>query len=538
MFFPLPSAQNLFSNPLVLLLTLYMALLVIIACVLVVITLRLHQKNQRTAQKWAEMEQRWQPLLIKTLGGEAWPEELRAQIYPGEGFYFIDYLMRYAEKLSGESRDLATELATPYLPQLLKRAKQGDAEQRARAILTLSILAPEDHHNRMVEALADPSPLVSTMAARALAENGSIEHLPVILEKMPRFRSWSQNYLVSMLVSLAKEHPEKLREALVLSHQPNWIKTVIIKALTEINDWQTLPLAVQFLQENAHREVQAAALQFLAKIGHEGLLNLIRTKCRDEDFVIRLNAVKALANLGNTEDRELLLQLLQDPSQWIAYQAALALKATQHFDDLLQVALSGHPRAELAKEVLYDLESLESIAFLSQTEHFVPLASQWLRKVKRKDTREQWRQVQKVLLHSRTPETVKKLIAQHLDSQSPDWLFSALEKVFLEHRHHPDSSLIMALYRLRPYEAVQHFQDNFFLLEDAETQAQVFQYIQRKARPEYLNFYKQVQGTLRTEPQLLALKPDQQKEMLAQIEHLIHKSLLGEGQTQQLSGDF
>ena len=89
--FALPNLQHVFANPLVLVLTVYMVVLVIVACILVVVTLHLHQKNQRTAKKWAEMEQRWQPLLLKTLGGEMWPEELRAQIYPGEGFYFIDY---------------------------------------------------------------------------------------------------------------------------------------------------------------------------------------------------------------------------------------------------------------------------------------------------------------------------------------------------------------------------------------------------------------------------------------------------------------
>lgn len=536
--FALPNLQLIFANPLVLMLTIYMVVLAIVACLLVIMTLHLHQKNQRTAQKWAEMETRWQPLLLKTLGGEMWPEELQAQIYPGEGFYFIDYLTRYAEKLSGESRQRATALASPYLPQLLNRVKQGDAEQRARAILTLSILAPEGHQSRMVEALEDESPLVSTMAARALAENGSISHLAPILEKMPRFRSWSQSYLVSMLVSLAKEHPEKLREALVLTHQPNWVKTVIIKALTEIKDWHTLPLAVQFLQEDAHREVQAASLQFLARIGHEGLLDLIRKKCLDEDFVIRLNAVKALANLGNVEDRDRLLHLLHDPSQWIAYQAALALKSTRHFDELLAVALSEHPRSELAREVLYDLESPESVAFLSKTEHFVELAPQWLRKIKRKDTRDQWRQVEKILLHPQTPLTVKQLIAQHLDQQSPIWLFQTLEKEFLETRHHPAPSLITALYRLQPDTAVRCFQDNFFLIENAAVQFQVFQYIQRKARPEFLAFYKQLQTTLRQQPQTLALSPGQQQEMQPQVEQLIHKSLLGEGRTQRLSGDF
>lgn len=532
MLFELPALSRIFSNPMVLLITLYIGVLICIAIVLVLITIRLHRKNQRTAQKWSEMEQRWQPLLLRAISGEAWPEEIQENIYPGEGFYFIDYLMRYAEKLSGDSRKQATILAAPYLPQLIKRMKKGDAEQRARAILTLSILAPEEHQSRMVEALEDPSPLVATMAARALAENGAIEYLKPILEKMPRFRSWSQNYLVSMLVALGKAQPEHLREALVLSHQPNWVKTVIIKALTEINDWNTLPLAVQFLQEDAHREVQAAALQFLARIGHHGLLDLIRKKCHHEDFVIRLNAVKALANLGSGEDRELMLQLLHDPSQWIAYQAALALKSTHNLQDLLTIALSGHPRSELAKEVLYDLESEEAIAFLSHTEHFATQVPQWLRTVKRKDTRDLWRQVQTVFLQDKTPLAVKEAMAQELNAQTPDWLYATLEKFFLDHRHHPPAYLLKALYRIQPLPAIALFKDNFFMVEDPLLQYEVFQYIKRKPRNEYLSFYKKIQTRLADSSERLALHA--YTDIKQDVERLIHRSLLGEGGTQPL----
>lgn len=535
MLLELPDLRHIFSNPMVLLLTFYMGVLMCIAIALVLITLQLHRKNQRTAQKWAEMEHRWQPLLMRAISGEAWPEEIQENIYPGEGFYFIDYLMRYAEKLSGESRKQATELAAPYLPQLIKRLKKGDAEQRARAILTLSILAPEAHQARMVDALEDPSPLVATMAARALAENGAIAYLKPILEKMPRFRSWSQNYLVSMLVSLGKEQPEHLREALVLSHQPNWVKTVIMKALTEINDWNTLPLAVQFLQEDAHREVQAAALQFLARIGHHGLLDLIRKKCHHEDFVIRLNAVKALANLGSGEDRELMLQLLHDPSQWIAYQAALALRSTHNLDDLLGIALSNHPRSELAKEVLYDLESEETIAFLSRTEHFATQVPQWLRTVKRKDTRDLWRQVQTIFLQDKTPVVVKTAMAQEFNLQMPDWLYQALEKSFLDHRHHPPEYLLKALYRIQPIPAVTLFKDNFFAIEDPVLQYEALQYIKRKPLKEYLSFYKKIQATLLDTPERLAVQS--YTDIKKDIERLIHKSLLGEGATQSLLTD-
>ncbi len=522
---------KLLANPLIISLIAYVGILVIMAVLLVIITLRLHHANQKKAAKWAEMEARWKPLLMRVLAGEAWPDEIQTSIGDGEGLYFIDYLMRYAEKLSGETRRRATALADPYLPKLLSRVHKGDAEQRARAILTLSILAPEDHQDRMVQALEDESPLVATMAARALAENGEINYLNPILEKMPRFRSWSQTYLVSMLVSLGKDQPEYLREALVLTHQPNWVKTVIMKALTEINDWNALPLAVQFLQEDADREVQAASLQFLARIGHDGLLDLIRQKCRHDDFVIRLNAVKALANLGTPEDRELLLQLLHDPSQWIALQAAQALKATHNLEDLLQVAESTHPRAELAREVLYDLESRETIEFLSRTEHFAEHAAQWMRTVKRKDIRDTWKLVQQILLSSKTPDNVKMALARELDVKTPGWFYEALEAEFLNERQTPGLYLVKAMHRSDALRALDAFKNNFFTLEDPLVQYEVFRLLKRKPQNSYLNFYKKLQHALMQTPEQLAIPAAQVEEVKKGVDRLIHKSLLGEEAT-------
>lgn len=521
----------LLNNPLLLGLLLYIVILLVVAISLIFITIRLHRANQKKAQQWASMEARWQPLMMKVLSGDDWPEHIQSAIGPGEGLFFIDFLMRYAEKLQGNSKNMVAELAAPYMPRLLNNLRTGDAEQRARAIITLAALTPDQHQREIVEALNDNSPLVSMLAARSLAENHSIDHLQPILNKMERFRSWSPSFLISMLVSLAKEQPEILREALLDPHQADWVKTVLMKALTELNDWQALPLAAQCLELDVNRELQAAALQFVAKIGHEGLVEMVRKKCDHPDFVVRLHAVKALASLGSEIDRGLLLHLLRkDDSQWIAYQAAQALKATGSQEVLYAVSVSEHPRAELAREVLYDLESWETILFLVQHAPFADYVPQWMRSIKRRDIRDNWRQVQNVLLSDQSHLEVRMAIAKALDPQVPDWLFEAVLQDLLNQRQTPPLHLILAIYQMRPAQASAYFKQWFYEIEDPDIQFQVILKLLESPGREHLSFYKELQSRLEGSREgLKNLSDNLLKQIQAKTQRAIHEGLLASG---------
>ncbi len=520
--------QWLWKNPLLLGLAAYIAVLLSVALALFLMTLSLHRANERKAKQWQMMEDRWQPLMMKVLSGEKWPDYIHSQIKSHEVFFFIDFLMRYAEKLQGNAREMATQLAAPYLGLLLKRMNRGDAEQRARAILTLSILAPEQHNERLAHALEDESPLVAMLAARSLSENQSLEYLKPILDKMPRFRSWSQNFLISMLKSLAQEQPEALREALLDPSQPDWVKTVILKALTELSDWQALPLATQFLEENGDRELQAAALQFIARIGHAGLVDLVRKKISNPDFVIRLNAVKALSSLGDLSDGKQLIALLKDDSsQWIAYQAAQALKITKNLEPLYEVASSQHPRKELAKEVLYDLDSWETIEFLIRLPGFVEFVPQWIRSVKRRDVRDVWKQVQNALLSPQAHNDVKQKIAYELDNKAPEWLFGALSDAFLEHRNAPPKYLNQALINTNSEQAAELFMTWFYEIDAADAQYHVFCLLAEHPRSESAGFFKQLQKKIKEQPDRFAQHSKaNQKDIQAKTDRAIHQSLL------------
>jgi len=347
--------DSFFQQPwLLLALSAYILVLLGVALALVIFTLRLRRSNEHKALFWQALEARWEPLLMKIIAREAWPEHLHQQVQAHEAFYFVDFLTRYAEKLTGHAHDTLSQLAEPYLGGIAERARTGDTEQRARAILTLSALAPQKYAEVILQGLDDSAPLVVMLTARALAEQHQARYLTVILDKIALFETWSQNYLVNLLVELGRESPEALRQELNQTERPAWIRVVIVKALTELHDWQALPLAEVLLRQEPDRDLQAAALYLLGHLGHAQHAEIVRQKCHSADFVIRLHAIKAMVRLAGPEDEALLRAQLADPSQWVALHAIEALKSARLFGVLQELAQSEDPRREMAQQALVD----------------------------------------------------------------------------------------------------------------------------------------------------------------------------------------
>lgn len=449
------------QNQLLMILLTYVVVLILVALGLALMTLRLHQSNEEKAQRWRDLEERWEPPLMKVLAGDDWPDSLLKDIKEGEQLFFIDFLMRYAEKLNGEPLKTVQKLAEPYLESIANRVIHGDAEQRSRAVLTLSTLAPERFSDKIKLALDDESPLVAMLAARSMAEQGRAGATPIILSKIERFRTWNQSYVISLLVSLSRENPEELRDELVKQEHDAWVKVVIIQSLGELNDWHSLPLCVDLLSQESDREVQAAALQVIGKLGHDGLKGIVRSKCHDKDFVIRLNAIKALSLLGDESDREILRAAIDDESQWIATQAAYGLKRSQNFAILKDLSESEHPRKELAAQVLYDYHSDSAVRYLSQQLEFVPHVEEWLHLLQHRNLTEDWKLLEEILISGKTHAEVAGKIVQGLDEKTPDQLFEVIHSHVLAGREHP-AYLYQAMYRINRDKSLKVLQDLFF----------------------------------------------------------------------------
>lgn len=309
----------------------------------------IHIKQKR---RWEALESRWEQSLLEILSGGAPVDNLHHLVHKNERLYFVDFLQRFAQLLKGTDIDTLKSLARPYLEGIQRRLESKDAERRARAVQTLGILGLEIYADDIIRALDDPSPLVALVAARSLANRNHPQFIKPVIAKLHRFENWSPNYLISMLVSVGPDIIPDLRTSLTDSNIFPDVRAIICDALRELNDLGSADLANSILQNPVHRELSAACLRLLARSGRPSHLETIRTLIHSQDDVIRIQAIKALGQLGDVEDRKSLKEAILDSSPWVALQAARGLLETGGLSDLKAIADSDRERSVLARQVL------------------------------------------------------------------------------------------------------------------------------------------------------------------------------------------
>jgi len=330
------------------------AISLILVFLLALSTVYLRLRNIRKAKRWQRLESEWEPIVLDFLVGERTPEAVRDQIKQKDSLYFLDFLLRFAQRLRGYETDAIAQLAEPYLPALVARTKAGDPPRRARAIRTLSLLGLESHPEAVLAALDDPSPLVAMIAARALARKEHPEYAEAILDKLHRFENWSRSYLASMLASIGPEVAPDLRKTLANPGKLPGVRAVAADALRALNDLQAGDQATRLLRTETDRDLVAATLRLLAEVGRSEHLEPVRRLCLSPDFVIRAQALRALGTLGGPEDQPLFGAGLEDETPWVALQAAQGLLAVGGEHLLLGLAAAELPGSELARQVLVE----------------------------------------------------------------------------------------------------------------------------------------------------------------------------------------
>ncbi len=320
--------------------------------VFAVYTVHLRIRNTRKAARWRRMEEAWQDEILEVLSGAHEPDELLSRVDDKDVLFFVDFILRYVRQLRGEERETLAALAKPYLPRIAANVRRGDAEQRARAVQTLSALGFDEYSQTIVDALDDPAPLVAMVAARALTRPGHPHYARAVLHKLHRLENWSQNYLASMLASVGSEVAHALRDTLADTEKSPPVRTVSAEALQKLNDFAAADIAAKIAEHENDCDLVAACTRLLGRVGRPEHLPVIRTLCDSPEYVLRAHAVRALGRIGDRTDMEILRNAFDDPSQWVAIHAAWGLKTTHGNDVLREIAASDHHRATLAQQAL------------------------------------------------------------------------------------------------------------------------------------------------------------------------------------------
>ncbi len=331
--------------------------LVLLALLFGLATLWLRYRNVRKERRWARLEARWKPLVLEFLNGEVPPERVWVEVAYKDRLHFVRFLVLVARRLRGEERDVLGTLARPYLREVAGQLDTADAERRARAVQTLSMLGLDEYAATVIGALDDPSPLVAMVAARALSSERHPEFAAHVLKRLHRFTGWDTAFLSSMFASIGPEvAPHLLAVLRDQSREPS-VRTVAADALRRLNHLAAGDAAAEVLRTASDTDLLAAALRLLARVGRPEHLPSVRGLIDHPRMPVRAEAATALGAIGSQQDIGLLQLAFDDPSIWVAMHAARALDEIGASSALVATARSRHPRAELAREALAEVEA-------------------------------------------------------------------------------------------------------------------------------------------------------------------------------------
>lgn len=307
----------------------------------------------------AHREAAWKTRLHEVLYGDGSEEELWSTVDERDQLAFLHFLVEYARRLHGDERQQVCSLAAPYLHRLRPFLARRSETRRARAVQMLGELGLPTHASIVIQALDDPSPMVSMVAASTLARTETAEYAIEVLRRLNRFTHWRQDFLAAMITSMGAEASPALREIVSDDSEPPKVRAVAADALANSSDPEAADLAVEILGSTDDLELRAAALRLLASVGRDVHLPVVRASLdADEPLPVRLAAIRALGRFGWDADVDSLVDAAKnDPSPWVAIAAARALKEGGGVTALEALAGSDHPRAALGLQVISEARS-------------------------------------------------------------------------------------------------------------------------------------------------------------------------------------
>jgi HEAT repeat protein len=316
------------------------------------LALWLRFQHNRHERLWQGLHQLWDEDILNVLSGDMSAIAFRKLVKPEHELNFVRFLAPYGWRLRGSDLGVLKELVQHYMPHVARQLQHKDAGVRAWAVNVISLFGMPEYEFEIFKAIEDEAAVVVMFAASTLLAQKRVHYITPVLDHVQRFDKWNINSLASLLSAMGPEAVPILEKIYLNPNRDVRTRRIAALALANFADYAVADAAAAQLATIKDMELAVATLKLLSQVGQAHHRAAVKDLCVAPSEVLRVNAMRTLRALCTPEDRDFLLDAMNDASPWVARQAVWALKDLGATDLLEQLVRDGHPRATLARQVL------------------------------------------------------------------------------------------------------------------------------------------------------------------------------------------
>lgn len=292
-----------------------------------------------TRRREAKFTSVWRPVLAEAVheGWDADRTEL-PELHRRDLYSFLHEWNVLRDSVAGDAiENLNTVAQMVGVDRIARRMfEQGNLRRRLIATGTLGHLGDPEAWDGLRQQLQSDNTLLSLMSARGLVQIDADRALPLIISMITLREDWPAGRVATLLAEAGPESVARPLVGAILAASPEGVAKLL--AFVDIIPAPDAAGVIhQLLSEEQDDHVITACLKALNSPTE---LHHVRAFARHERWHIRMLAAKALGRIGEREDEELIIALLQDQQWWVRYRAAQALASLpwMSFDRLGEIA--------------------------------------------------------------------------------------------------------------------------------------------------------------------------------------------------------
>lgn len=284
-----------------------------------IIWLRMSMRRLRRREQVLTLK--WRPLLNASIAGE--PVGNLPDLAPRDNVLFIKLWLHLQQAVRGEASEglnaIARRLGCDRMVRTL--LARGNRAERLLAILALGHMRDKESWAALARAAHAEDSASSVHALWALVQTDPARAAQEMAPLLLRRDDWPLSQLANILQNARAEWQPVLADTLVRLAPSDLPPALRLMAALRME----MPLLqLRGYLGSGDAEVVLAALR-LARV--PGVVDDVRGHLGSDDWRIRVQAVRALGELGDRSDVARLRAMLSDPQWWVRYRAAQALLA-------------------------------------------------------------------------------------------------------------------------------------------------------------------------------------------------------------------